>query len=154
VTAGDDGAVRLWDMRANPPVGRLFQHLPFGALRGIALTPEGRYAVAASKDGDIPVLRIPDFPPPYDPGPARPVPNPKELAARHAAADAVKRENTPPDLLKLVGGGDPARVPPEVVAVLGEARFRLPRAGQNSWMAMDREGKFLAVPNADCVAVF
>jgi WD40 repeat protein len=38
--------------------------------------------------------------------------------------------------------------------VLGDYRFRLPKAGVSSWMALDREGKFLAVPNVDAVALF
>src|SRR5262249_39157133 len=105
-------------------------------------------------EGSIPLLRIPTPPPPYNPGPARPVPSAKEVASRPVAADALKREDIPPGLLKLAGGGDPARVPPEVVAILGDARFRLPRAGRNSEMAQDREGKWLAVPNGDVVAVF
>jgi WD40 repeat protein len=45
-------------------------------------------------------------------------------------------------------------VPPEVVAILGDARFRLPEVGLSSWMAKDPEGKWLAVPNSNLVAVF
>src|SRR5262249_21620046 len=71
-----------------------------------------------------------------------------------AAADALKRENIPASLLKLAGGGEPARVPPEVVAILGDARFCLPKVGRSIWMAQDREGKFLAVPVEDVVAIF
>jgi len=33
-------------------------------------------------------------------------------------------------------------------------RFRLPKTGPHSWMAQDREGKLLAVPNGDAVALF
>jgi WD40 repeat protein/Leucine-rich repeat (LRR) protein len=154
VTGGDDGALRVWDMRANPPVGRLLENLSSGEIRGIALTPEGRYVAAATADGSIPVLRIPDFPPPYDPGPLRAVPNPKELLSRPAAADALKRENIPAGSLTFVGGGDPKRVPPEVVGVFGDARFCLTKAGPHAEMRQDREGKWLVVPNGDSVAVF
>jgi WD40 repeat protein/serine/threonine protein kinase len=153
VTAGDDGTVRAWDMATNSPFGHHSGVMP-GSVHGVAFTPEGRYVAATSPNGEIRIFRIPEPPPPYDPGPARPVPGPQAVASRPAASDALKRDDIPPVLLKHVGGGDPARVPPEVVAVLGDARFRLPKAGQNSWMAMDREGKFLAVPNADVVAVF
>src|SRR5262249_42294020 len=121
---------------------------------GVALTPEGRYAALATPDGRIPILRLPDPPTPYDPGPARKLPDSKELASRPAAADALKREAIPAGLLKLARHRDPARVPPEVGAILGDARFRLPRAGQSSWMTTDRQGKFLAVPNSDVVAIF
>src|SRR5262249_45362650 len=100
------------------------------------------------------IFAIPGPPPPYHPGPARPVPGPKELASRPAAADALKRANIPAGLLKLVGGGDAARVPPEFVGILGDSRFRLPKVGPNAYLAQDRQGKFLAVPNADTVALF
>jgi WD40 repeat protein len=56
--------------------------------------------------------------------------------------------------MRLVGSGDPERVPPEVVAILGDARFRLPETGMNSWMAQDLGGQFLAVPNSNRVAIF
>src|SRR5262249_61900571 len=82
------------------------------------------------------------------------VPAPKELASRPAAADALKRENIPATLLHLVGNGDPARVPPEVVGVLGDARFRMPKQRETAWVAQDREGKWLAVPHSDSVTVF
>jgi WD40 repeat protein len=80
--------------------------------------------------------------------------DPKELAARPTPADAFKREQIPPDLMRLAGGGDPERVPPEVVAILGDARYRLPETGMNSWMAQDPAGQFLAVPNSNRVAIF
>src|SRR5262249_5535916 len=67
---------------------------------------------------------------------------------------ALKRENIQPSLLALAGGGDPDQAPPELVAMLGDGRFLLPKAGLNSWIAQDRQGKFLAVPNADSVAIF
>ena len=153
VTSGDDGTLRMWNLGVTAPVGGQVRVQQSGMVSA-TLTPEGRYAAATSPDGTIPIIRLPAPPPPYDPGPARPVPDPKELASRPAAADALKRENIPKDLLMRAGDGDPGRVPPEVVAVLGDARFRLPKAGQNSWIAQDREGKLLAVPNADVVAIF
>jgi WD40 repeat protein len=156
VTVGEgDGTVRVWNMSVTPPLGRAIRVLPPSRqwLHGVALTPEGRYAAVAAPDGKIPVLRLPDLPTPYDPGPARPTPDPNELASRPAAADALKRADVPTGLLKLAGNGDPARVPPEVVAVLGDPRFRLP-TGDNSAITTDREGKWLAVANRDTVAVF
>jgi WD40 repeat protein len=68
--------------------------------------------------------------------------------------DALKRENIPSALLRHAGDGDPAAAPADLVAILGDARFCLPKAGRSAFMAQDREGKFLAVPNAECVAVF
>ena len=78
----------------------------------------------------------------------------EELAALPSPLDGRQREQIPAALLALAGSGDPAAAPAELVAVLGDARFRLPKAGLNAWMAQDREGKFLAIPNADSVAVF
>ena len=45
-------------------------------------------------------------------------------------------------------------MPPEVVAVLGDPQFALPRRGSNSFMAQDRAGKYLAVPNVGAVVLF
>jgi hypothetical protein len=66
----------------------------------------------------------------------------------------LRRENIPPLLLALAGGGDPARAPPELAAVLGDGRFLLPRAGQTSWMAQSPDGKVLGVPLDEDVALF
>jgi WD40 repeat protein len=155
-SGAEDGTVRLWSTDGKSERRRVVQLYPPGSpwLHGLALSPEGRHLATANPDGTISVLRIPSPPPPYNPGPARPVPSAKALARRPAAADALKRANIPAGLLKLAGNGYPARVPPEVVAILGDARFRLPKVGRSSWMAQDRAGKFLAVPNADVVAVF
>src|SRR5262249_29065725 len=150
----EDGTVSLWD-RTGTGRRRKFGPGPFGPLaRQVAFTPEGRYLVVAASNGTVCVLRTPIPPPPYDPGPARSRRARGGRAPGPAAADALKRENVPPGLLKLAGGGDPARVSPEVVALLGDTRFRMPVAGLSSWMTQDREGKWLAVPIADKVALF
>jgi formylglycine-generating enzyme required for sulfatase activity len=41
------------------------------------------------------------------------------LGARPSPFDKLRREDIPPELLKLAGGGDPAKAPPELVAALG-----------------------------------
>jgi hypothetical protein len=38
----------------------------------------------------------------------------------------LRREDIPPALLALAGGGDPAQAPCELVAVLGDGRFLRP----------------------------
>jgi WD40 repeat protein len=58
----------------------------------------------------------------------------------------LRREDIPPRMLALAGGGDPAKAPRELVAVLGDGGFLLPRAGSLSWMEQTRDGKVLAVP--------
>src|SRR5262249_11848344 len=68
-------------------------------------------------------------------------PTVEELAGRPSPLDGRKGEAVPQNLLKLAGGGDPARVPAELVAVLGNTpRFRLPKEGPNSGFVHDREG--------------
>jgi WD40 repeat protein len=56
--------------------------------------------------------------------PLVPVPTPEQLAARPAAADALRREDIPPAVLAAAGRGDPADAPKELVAVLGGPSFR------------------------------
>jgi WD40 repeat protein/serine/threonine protein kinase len=65
-----------------------------------------------------------------------------------------RRENIPPLLLALAGGGDPAQAPPELAAVLGDGRFLLPRLGQTAWMDQSPDGKLLAVPLDEDVILF
>jgi WD40 repeat protein/tRNA A-37 threonylcarbamoyl transferase component Bud32 len=66
----------------------------------------------------------------------------------------LRRENIPPMLLALAGSGDPAQAPVELVAVLGDGRFRFPRAGSQSWMEQSLDGKVLAVPLDEDVVLF
>jgi WD40 repeat protein len=64
----------------------------------------------------------------------------------------LRRDDIPPLMLALAGGGDPAQAPRELVAVLGEGRFLLPRPGSLWWMEQSPDGKVLAVPlDADVV---
>jgi WD40 repeat protein len=66
----------------------------------------------------------------------------------------LRREDIPPRLLALAGGGDPAKAPPELAAVLGDGRFMLPRSGSLSWMEQSPDGKVLAVPLDEDVVLF
>src|SRR5262249_13286595 len=66
----------------------------------------------------------------------------------------LRREDIPPALLTLAGGGDPAQAPPELAAVLGDEWFLLPRFGGTSWMDQGPDGKLLAVPLEEDVALF
>jgi WD40 repeat protein len=56
--------------------------------------------------------------------PVVPVPTPEELAARPAAAGALRREDIPPAVLAAAGRGNPADALKELVAVLGGPSFR------------------------------
>jgi WD40 repeat protein/tRNA A-37 threonylcarbamoyl transferase component Bud32 len=66
----------------------------------------------------------------------------------------LRREDVPPTLLALAGGGDPAEAPPELAAVLGDGPFLLPRADSLSWMEQSLDGKVLAVPLDEDVVLF
>jgi WD40 repeat protein len=71
--------------------------------------------------------------------------DPVELAKLPNAADGLKQSDIPKDALAYIGGGDPENVPPELVAVLGDTRFRCSeRPGP---MAFRPDGKQLAVAN-------
>ncbi len=66
----------------------------------------------------------------------------------------LRRETIPPTLLALAGGGVADRAPPELVAVLGDGRFLLPRIGQTAWPEPSPDGQLLAVPLDEDVVLF
>jgi WD40 repeat protein/tRNA A-37 threonylcarbamoyl transferase component Bud32 len=66
----------------------------------------------------------------------------------------LRRENISPMLLNQAGGGDPAKAPAELVAVLGDGRYLLPRLGETAWMEQSPDGKLLAVPLDEDVVLF
>jgi WD40 repeat protein/serine/threonine protein kinase len=66
----------------------------------------------------------------------------------------LRREDIPPHLLALAGGGHPLQAPAELVAVLGDGRFLFPRVGSTWWMDQSPDGKVLAVPLDEDVALF
>jgi WD40 repeat protein len=139
VAAAHGGAVRFWD-RTAPDRALVVGPGAFGTtVRSVAFTPDGRYLVAAGANGTVSILRRPAPPPPaYEPGSPLKLPDAHELAKRPTPADALAQDN----------------LPARMAARLGEARFWLPKGGQRSWIAQDREGKFLAVPNSDEVTIF
>jgi formylglycine-generating enzyme required for sulfatase activity len=66
-------------------------------------------------------------------------PTPQELARLPSPLDGRKRADIPPELLALAGGGDPARAPPELVAVLKAEGHLKPL-----YVAFSPDGKTLA----------
>jgi WD40 repeat protein/tRNA A-37 threonylcarbamoyl transferase component Bud32 len=85
-------------------------------------------------------------------------PGPGDTTAREARPPAepieLRRDDIPPTLLALAGGGDPAQAPRELAAVLGDGRFLLPRIGQTAWMEQSPDGKLLALPLDEDVILF
>jgi WD40 repeat protein len=141
-SASDDHTVRLWDLSSPGRVLTLGPG-PFGHMaREVAFDPTGRYFATSNWNGTVTIFRTPELPPPHDPGPPKPPPDPKELAARPSPADALKRDDIHPAFRKSL--------PPEVVAVLGGPTFELPE-GEVSQMAVSADGKRLAMPCGDKV---
>jgi WD40 repeat protein/serine/threonine protein kinase len=144
-SASDDHTVRLWDL-SSPGRVRTLGPGPFGHMaREVAFDPTGRYFATSNWNGTVTIFRTPELPPPHAPGQPKPPPDPKELAAKPAAADALKRDDIHP--------GQRKGLPPEVVAVLGGPAFALPE-GEVSGMTVSADGKRLAVPCGDKVVIF
>jgi WD40 repeat protein/tRNA A-37 threonylcarbamoyl transferase component Bud32 len=147
-----DGTVRFWGLVQTRPQDRVRGPGPFGnAVGGVAFTPDGHYLATANSNGTVTVLHVPSPPPLYAPGAARPLPDPKELAGRPGPADALRRQDIPLELLSLAGGD---KAPPELVAVLGDARFVIPGSGPGHGMAHSPDGKRLAVTQGPNVSIF
>jgi WD40 repeat protein/tRNA A-37 threonylcarbamoyl transferase component Bud32 len=94
-----------------------------------------------------------------DPGQARPFvppgpPTEEELAKLPSPLDSRKRDDIPSALLALAGGGDPALAPPQIVALLGTERFRLPQIAPVGRMAVSPDGSLLAVACGNGVTLF
>src|SRR5205823_5766557 len=66
----------------------------------------------------------------------------------------LRRDAIPANLLTLAGGGDAARAPVELAAVLGDGRFLFPHVGQTAWMSESPDGKVLGVPVDDDIIFF
>jgi WD40 repeat protein len=77
-----------------------------------------------------------------------------DAGPRRPARVELRREDVPPALLALAGGGDPAKAPPELVAVLGDKEFLLPRIGAVLWMQQSPDEKLLATPLNEDVILF
>jgi WD40 repeat protein/tetratricopeptide (TPR) repeat protein len=148
--AHDTGAIQLFDVHSTRVRRRVLTVGP--NARDVAFSPEGRFVATANADGTACILKAPPPPGVYTPGPVK-LPTAADLAKRTSPADALKLETIPSSLLSGVGGGQSRDVPPELVAVLGDARFALP-AGWIGGLVIRPNGKTLAVLAGNMVLLF
>jgi WD40 repeat protein/serine/threonine protein kinase len=145
---GFDGSVRICDALHQTPHSWALRLFRPGepAMHGLAFTPEGRYLATGNPDGTVYILRAPDAPAAFDPGPSMELPDAKELASRPSTADALKRETIPEALLKKAGSGDPQNAPEELVAILAGEKGHTQRVLS---VAISPDGKVLASTGFD-----
>ena len=67
--------------------------------------------------------------------------------------DALRREDIPRAALGWPGGGDPDQAPPELVAILGDGRFRI-QGGGLGFPAISPDGRVLAAANGPVIRLF
>jgi WD40 repeat protein/serine/threonine protein kinase len=108
-----EGTVHFWDRGSGAK--KVVSFGPGVGVRQVVFTPEGRYLAAAHNNGTVSILRTPP-PPAAVPGTALALPDPVELAKRPHPADALERQNIPPEIL-------PPNPPAGLVGVLGDARL-------------------------------
>jgi WD40 repeat protein/serine/threonine protein kinase len=119
-TGSWDGTVRLWDVAPSGKMVRVFDFSTGAAPQGVAFTPEGRYLAVGLNDGRIAILRVPATLTENRRTPPAKLTKAADLASRPAAADALRREDIPEELLKMAGRGDRENAPSDLVAVFGE----------------------------------
>jgi WD40 repeat protein/tetratricopeptide (TPR) repeat protein len=144
------GTIQFFDLGSAPVRPRVLT-LSSGVY-GVAFSPEGRFMATANADGTAFILKVPPPPGVYTPGPVK-LPTAADLAKRTSPADAFKLETIPVSLLARVGGGQSRDVLPELVAVLGDARFALP-PGWIGGLVISPNGKTVAVLADKMVLLF
>ena len=133
-TGSSNGVLEFWQPTDLAMRSRGIGPGPFGAaLMGVAFSPDGRYLAAAGSNGVVVILRVPDPPADYQPGPVRNLPAPLALAQKQSRADQLKPESSMPGI--------------QLVATLGRIPFLHKEFGENApvqSVAYSPDGKFLA----------
>jgi WD40 repeat protein len=151
----DEGAAqpgpRSRGAKAVGPVKRrlLWPWLVGGGVVGLGVL--GLLLFVLLRHGDNPASRGAQ-PPEGDPQGVKQPDRPAEAGPPACAAEALQREQMTEVALANVGQADPKAVPAELVAVLGDARFRL--AGPTRFPAFSPDGAFLAIPSGEDVRLF
>jgi serine/threonine-protein kinase len=104
------GSLALWDLASGKQTRAWQLARP---THGVAFAADGRHLLAID-GGTVCVLRL---------GPPAAVARPWRPPA-DSAFDSLRHDIIPADELRSSGGGDPAKAPPELVAVLGDTRLR------------------------------
>jgi WD40 repeat protein len=132
VTAGKDGAIRVWDVGAGRPVGSLAGHV--GRVPAVAALPDGRRVVSGGADGTVRVWDV-------EAG--------REVARIEAHAGAVNSVAALPDGRRVVSGGADGTVRVwDVEAGREVARFEAHAGAVNS-VAVFRQGGLIAGAGQD-----
>jgi WD40 repeat protein len=140
-TRAADGTVRFWDRSTDKVLDLSIPVGPAGGDVNAVFTPDGRYLVTGNSSGAIVVLKVPPDPPAYQPGPARKLPDPLELAKRPSAADKLERKYIPVELFISFGMAK-VEAPPELVAIFDHGVT--PGDRRILTVAFSPDGKWLA----------
>src|SRR5262245_38946248 len=146
---GRDLGCLVRDLLARLPRDRFFAVKSSGSTKAYVFSPDGRYLAVAGPGGLISLLRLEER---KTAGAPVRVPTAEELAQRPNAADALKHGDVPELERAYVGGGDPKKAPPELVAVLADTAFRCPNGAGKP--AFSPGGNYLAVLSEDRVLLY
>jgi WD40 repeat protein len=133
-----DRGLLLWQPAAGKDHFRRYRyHNPAVA----AFSPDGRYLAVGDQNGVVSILRLAERG--QVPEVQVHAPTARELAELPNAADGLQPTDVPEATRAYLGRSDPKNAPPELVGMLGDARFRLP--GEYGALAYSPDGKILAV---------
>jgi WD40 repeat protein len=128
LVSSDGGLLILWDVASGQ---RLREWRLAGESNDVAFASDGRHLITGNANGTLYVIRL---------GPPATVVRPWQPPA-HSPLDELRHEQIPEDELRSIGGGDAAKAPAELVAVLGDSHLR--HYGPACLVAWGPDGKWL-----------